>query len=149
MSLLQFGFRRVSSCSRSEEDGEQSRFVQLHLPNLEESGLGKVEYDNVTSTVSELADPSPAAKTEKGKYVFILLKNVRRSVNMPSKMAMKELGSDFWPNFLACVRAPSGISRQLIRSALKCRRNRLYLCQLQHFHVSQGVGHLYYTIGIG
>ena len=63
--------RRISSCSRSEEDGEQSRFVQPYLPNFEESGLGRVEYDNVAGTVSELADPSPAAKKTRktrGKY---------------------------------------------------------------------------------
>ena len=73
MSPFQFVFRRVSSCSRSEDDGEQLRFVQPHLPNLEESGLGRVEYDNVTSTVSELADPSPVAKkarTTRRKYVY-------------------------------------------------------------------------------
>ena len=63
--------------------------------------------------------------------------DVRRSVNMPSKMATKELGSAFSPNFLACVRAPSGISRQLIRW-LKVQKNQAQPLP-QHFHVSQGI----------
>ena len=79
MSLFQFGIRRISSCSRSEEDGEQSRFVQPYLPNFEESGLGRVEYDNVAGTVSELADPSPAAKKARKQEEIMLYSPEKRA----------------------------------------------------------------------
>ena len=68
MSLFQYGFRRVSANSAAQE-GENLEGTPAHMPT-EESGLGRVEYDSTTTSVSELADPTPAAKKRRtrGKY---------------------------------------------------------------------------------
>ena len=65
MSLFQFGFKRSSNHSPSSSGN-----VSYFIPALEDSGLGRVEYDNVSASVSELADPTPAAKKGKtrGRY---------------------------------------------------------------------------------
>ena len=44
--------------------------VSHFIPALEDSRLGRVEYDNVSASVSELANPTPAAKKGKtrGRY---------------------------------------------------------------------------------
>ena len=40
-----------------------------HMPSLDESGLGRLEYDTVSeSTVSDLTDPSPPKKKRGRKY---------------------------------------------------------------------------------
>ena len=41
-------------------------FVSSHLPTLDESGLGLVEYNQVTRAVSELVEPS-TSKKKRGK----------------------------------------------------------------------------------
>ena len=67
MSLFQFGFKRSSNHSSPPSS---SGNVSYFIPALEDSGLGRVEYDNVSASVSELADPTPAAKKGKtrGRY---------------------------------------------------------------------------------
>ena len=68
MSLFQFGFNRVVQ----QQDGTDSRVsgtVVPHLPSINESGLGMVEYREVTRAVSDLSDPSPAKKKNpRGSY---------------------------------------------------------------------------------
>ena len=141
MSLFQFGFHRVSSCSRSEEDGEQLRFVQQHLPNLEESGLGRVEYDNVTSTVSELADPSPAAKKARitrGKYaVYTPEKRVeigKYALENGNERARLRILTEFPSLRESTIRNFKAAYKECLK-AQKNQRIRLSLCQLQHFHI--------------
>lgn len=53
MSLFQFGFSRrpVNVCSSS------STSVPAHMPTLEESGLGVLEYESSLSNVADHADP--------------------------------------------------------------------------------------------
>ena len=135
-SLFQFGVRRISSCSRSEEDGEQSRFVQPYLPNFEESGLGRVEYDNVTGTVSELADPSPAAKkarTTRGKYaVYTPEKRVEIALEIGNERARLRFLAEF-PNlhestirnfkaaYKECLKAQKKQAQPLPITALPCK----------------------------
>ena len=141
---LHVGFLVAVGVRRMENSRDLSSHIYLTSKNLALEGwsmiMSQVLYQ---SLLTHRLLPKKREKQEES-MLFILLKNVRRSENMPSKMATKELGFAFSPNFLTCMRAPSEISRQLISSALKRRRSRLSLCQLQHFHVSQGVGHLYY-----
>ena len=45
--------------------------IPSHVPSVEESGLGKLEYDEVVANcVPDLADPSPAKRknVSRGKY---------------------------------------------------------------------------------
>ena len=44
------------------EGVEHSGFVPPHMPSIEESGLGRVEYDQTIADVSDEADPLPKAK---------------------------------------------------------------------------------------
>ena len=61
MSLFQFGFNRVVQ-QQVGTDSRVSGTVVPHLPSINESGLGMVEYREVTRAVSDLSDPSPAKK---------------------------------------------------------------------------------------
>ena len=62
MSLFQFGFQRTSCSSSGSFDPGQHAFVPDHMPAIEESGLGIVEYQSALSTVSDVADPTPTKK---------------------------------------------------------------------------------------
>ena len=69
MSLFRFGFQRATSSS--SEGAGPSRGVSLpdHMPAFEESGLGMVEFESATLTVSDLADPTPTKKRRlRGTY---------------------------------------------------------------------------------
>ena len=70
MSLFQFGVRRASAASPSQDHSES---FPTHMPNLEESGLGRVEFEHsLKSGVGSLADPAEAAtkkRKARGKYV--------------------------------------------------------------------------------
>ena len=60
MSLFQFGFRRCNS--NPSQSTLQSDEVPSHMPSYESSGLGRVQYEECISRVSELSDPQPAKK---------------------------------------------------------------------------------------
>ena len=69
MSLFQYGFTRIIEQRNEAEAGSSGTFVPDHLPSLNESGLGVVEYGEVTRAVSELSDPQPAKKRNpRGSY---------------------------------------------------------------------------------
>ena len=67
MSLFQYGFRRSNPVT---VEGEARPPTPPYMPAIEESVLGRVEYDSITANVSELADPRPSTKKRKtrGKY---------------------------------------------------------------------------------
>ena len=70
MSLFQFGFKRSSNHSPPPSSSGAQESVSYFIPALEDSGLGRVEYDNVSASVPQLANPTPAAKKGKtrGRY---------------------------------------------------------------------------------
>ena len=52
---------------RTVKTEQQSAVIPSHLPSVEESGLGRLQYDKVVANcVPDLADPSPA-KRKRGK----------------------------------------------------------------------------------
>ena len=56
-----------------------SRAVPAHMPTLEESGLGTVEYESTLTRVSDLADPTPTKKRrQRGTYTHYKAKIARR-----------------------------------------------------------------------
>ena len=61
MSLFQFGYRRTaqSSVSKLSESGGN---VPSHMPSHEDSGLGRVEYEECILQVSELSNLQPSKK---------------------------------------------------------------------------------------
>ena len=70
MSLFQYGFCRTSTSENSENE-QQTSVIPSHVPSVEESGLGRLEYDEVVANhVPDLADPSPAKRqrVSRGKY---------------------------------------------------------------------------------
>ena len=70
MYLFQCGFRRISRSENGETE-QQSTVIPSHVPSVEESGLGRLEYDEVVANcVPDLADPSPAKRkrVSRGKY---------------------------------------------------------------------------------
>ena len=66
MSLFQCGFRPAVDVREGENEDVDQPFVSANLPTLDESGLGGVEYNQVTRAVSELADPS-TSKRKRGR----------------------------------------------------------------------------------
>ena len=60
MSLLQFGFLRVSNSTPGCS----------HIPTLEESGLGAVEYESAVSSVSNLSDPTATNKKRRQQGIY-------------------------------------------------------------------------------
>ena len=70
MSLFQFSYKRSSNHSPPPSSSGAQESVSYFISALEDSGLGREEYDNVSASVSELADPTPAAKKGKtrGRY---------------------------------------------------------------------------------
>ena len=70
MSLFQYGFRPVSRCA-SGETMQQLTVIPAHVPSVEESGLGRLEYDEVVANgVPDPANPSPSKRRRvtRGKY---------------------------------------------------------------------------------
>ena len=58
MSLFQYGFHYIRPSPSTSTTGDEP--THSHLPNLQESGLGQVEYQSaVNSGVGELSDPDP------------------------------------------------------------------------------------------
>ena len=68
MSLFRFGFTATNYSTANET--EVSATPPSYMPQQSESGLGSDEYANVTTVVSDLANPEPAAKKRKtrGQY---------------------------------------------------------------------------------
>ena len=99
MSLFQFGFLPVSHNSTScSQDCRTS--VPAHMPTLEESGLGVVEYDLIVSTVSELSDPGTRKKRQKrGTYTHYKGKDRARigkfALENGTVRAVKHFSSEF------------------------------------------------------
>ena len=69
MSLFTFGFKRSSNPPPPSSSSAQER-VSDFIPAFGDSGVGRVEYDCVSASVSELADPTRAAKkrTTRSRY---------------------------------------------------------------------------------
>lgn len=69
MALFQYGFRHVSANSAAQR--QQLECIPVQMPTIEGSGRVRVEYESTTTSVSELAYPTPAAKKRKtrGKYL--------------------------------------------------------------------------------
>ena len=69
MSLFQFGVRRASAASQDHS----SESFPTHMPNLQESGLGRVEFEHtIKSGVGSLADPAEAAsKKRKARGTYL------------------------------------------------------------------------------
>ena len=91
MSLFQCGFRRISR-SENREAEQQSTVIPSHLPSVEESGLGRLEYDEVVANC--VPDPSPAKRkgVSRGEYIQCTQqKAMRKEENMPWRMVTKEL----------------------------------------------------------
>ena len=65
MSLLQHRFSGVVEQRNEAEPRGSGTFVPDHLPLMNESGLGMVEYREVTRAVSELSDPQPQVPGKK------------------------------------------------------------------------------------
>ena len=73
ISLFDCGFRRISRSENSEIE-QQSIVTSSHVPSVEDSGLGRLEYDKmVANRVPDLADPSPSKRrrVSRGKIYSI------------------------------------------------------------------------------
>ena len=94
MSLFQFGLKRSSNHSPPSSSGNVSYFI----PALEDSGRGRVDYDNVSASVSELADPTPAVKKGKTRVDIHITqqKTVQVLENMRLRMEMRKQDDTFW-----------------------------------------------------
>ena len=92
MSLFDCGFRRISRSENSETE-QQSIVTPPHVPSVEDSGLGRLEYDEmVANRVPDLADPSPSKRrrVSRGKYTVYTAESHTKIGNMPWRMVMKE-----------------------------------------------------------
>lgn len=78
MSLFQYGFHQSSRLVATVETGE-SQNAPPHMPSIEESGLGRVEYDSITASTSELADPTPTTKKRKTRVKYTVYKGEHRA----------------------------------------------------------------------
>ena len=58
---VQFGFRRTTQATVSQQS-ESGVNVASHMPSHEDSGLGRVEYEECISQVSKLSNPQPSKK---------------------------------------------------------------------------------------
>ena len=100
MSLFHYGFCPLSRCA-SGETVQQSTVIPAHVPSVEESGLGRPEYDEmVANGVPDLANPSPSKgrRVTRGKYTVYTAES---RAKMPQRMAMKELDFTSRPSFLS------------------------------------------------
>ena len=69
--MFDCGFRRISRSENSETEQQLSIMTPPHVPPVEDSGLGRLEYDEmVANHVPDLADPSPSKRrrVSRGKY---------------------------------------------------------------------------------
>lgn len=65
MSLFQFGFHPSSTFANNETE-QQSSVTPAHVPSFDESGLGRLEYNEmVANQAPDLADPSLSAKKKR------------------------------------------------------------------------------------
>ena len=66
---IQFGFSRISNstpgCSQ-----DQRMPVPAHIPTLEESGLGPMEYESTVSSVSDHSGPTASNKKQRQQGTY-------------------------------------------------------------------------------
>lgn len=79
MSLFQFGFTRRDSSSVQQQSSATSSATVLHLPSRDESGLGIVEYEQVTQEVSDLADPQLTKEKRHRRGTYTKYSNKQRA----------------------------------------------------------------------
>ena len=121
MSPFQFGVRRASAASQDQpSQGHSSESFPTHMPNLEESGLGRVEFEHsLESGVGSLADPAEAAtkiRKTRGKY---LRYTAEQRASIGKYAWEKGLGTIFRPYFLTRVKVPLILRRPTQRSCNK------------------------------
>ena len=93
MSLFDCGFRHIFRSENSETE-QQSIVTPPHFPSVEDSGLGRLEYDKmVANHVPDLADLSPSKRRKifRGKYTVYTAESPAKIGNMPWRMVMKVL----------------------------------------------------------
>ena len=96
MSLFQFGFKRSLNHSPPPSSSGAQESISYFIPAFEDSRLGRVEYnDNVSASVSKLADPTRAAKKGKtiGRYTHYSAERVLE--NMCFRMGMRKQDDTF------------------------------------------------------
>lgn len=106
-----------------EDGSEQSTFTPPHMPSIEESGLGRVEYDQAIADVSNEADPLPKAKksrSSRGTYTVYTPKN-RAEIG---KYALENGNKMARQKFLAAY--PS-LNESTVRDFKKAYRERMRL----------------------
>lgn len=70
MSLFQFGFRCTNRSTNNQSEGNDLPGPS-HMPSYENNGLGRIEYEECISQVSDLADPNPSKKKRRLRSTYI------------------------------------------------------------------------------
>ena len=77
--MFQFGFSRIDRSTSSTSTPQQPAIVPDHMPTLEESGLGAVQYESTVHSVAALADPEAAKRRgPRGLYIHYSSKDKAR-----------------------------------------------------------------------
>lgn len=79
MSLFQFGFTRCNRSDVQQQSSATSSATALHLPSREESGLGTVEYEEVTREVSDLSNPQPTNEKRQCRGTYMKYSSKQRA----------------------------------------------------------------------
>ena len=139
MSLFQYGFRRISSSENGETE-QQSAVIPSHLPSVEESGLGRLEYAEVVANrVPDLADPSPAKRkrVSRGKYTVYTAESRAKIGKYALENGNKNAQIHFKSQF-------PDLKESTIRNFKKTYKEQLKRqLKLQHFQLCLEVGHHY------
>ena len=136
MSLFQFGFRRCNS--NPSQSTLQSEEVPSHMPSYESSGLGRVQYEECISRISELSEPQPAKKLRlRGTYTsytpVVWAKIGKWALENGNKSARNHFFKDF-PN----------LNESTVRNFKKAYEERMKWKRKQlRFHFSVKDVHLY------
>ena len=70
MSLFQFGFSISSTRQQTPHAPENIALAASHLPDQEDTILGRNEYNQVAAAVVDLARPQPSqSRSKRSKYV--------------------------------------------------------------------------------
>ena len=87
MSLFQFGFRSLTQSTSQNQDSPNREIVST-LPTLIESGLGRIEYEQVTTALS---DDSVPVKKRRGRPIQLTPQNsVQELENMHLRTVIRE-----------------------------------------------------------
>ena len=74
MSLFQFGFSISSTRQQTPHAPENIALAASHLPDKEDTILGRNEYNQVAAAVVDLARPQPSqSRSKRSKYSGTLL----------------------------------------------------------------------------